>query len=684
MPLGYFPMPRPGELLYSTMARLHQELGQPPPYRFVPHLYGKPGTPSRSILYAVGLNPLFQRLPQFASMMDDIVNRHTVFPLIAPFISGRQRAELGSWFIAGRSTMTVRSVLTRTMDGIYLQGLRLCDQCLENDQKSYPTPYWHRMHQWGLDICPVHHVLMRRWTPSAKTEFDWVTIDQAYETSVVPDLSRDRLEEQKAFAEFALWLLANGTSVGPAEATWGRYENVLRQRAIMSHDGIVSVKHLRELVVASVSNELAQAIGIGAAKMRGGDWLADMFLTRNPKVHSPLRHMVLIRALGLSVAEFFAVSPVVTPPFGDGPWACVNPAAPHQGELTIEHVTLTKHRESHRPLGTFQCPVCEFAYQRLGPDNTPAQLSDVWRILNRGPVWEAEFKRLYADPTVSQPDMAERLHFSNATFRSLVHDLGLPVSTRPQAPGFLERWDREIRMMWDDSSLTLKDIADEIGCSPRSITLYALAIGLPYPRKKAMSRRPAGRSQDKCRREFLELREQHPEASRTELKFLNISLYTWLHLHDKDWMEAHLPQPRKAASAPARINWAERDAVTVPYIAQAHDRLVALEHRKPIRQNTVLRVVRAAFGMTVSSAMLAQMPLTTHAIGAVVESHDQYIERRIRSAVRGLQRQGEPVRRDRLLARYPELRRYVNTDVGVRVLGDLDMTPSGEERFART
>jgi hypothetical protein len=90
-------------------------------------------------------------------------------------------------------------------------------------------------------------------------------------------------------------------------------------------------------------------------------------LVRKPRTTAhPIKHILLIRFIGLTPEQFFEED-MVYHPFGEGPWLCLNAAENHYKQPVIDDCKVTRDYKTGVPVGTFTCS-CGFFYSRRGPD----------------------------------------------------------------------------------------------------------------------------------------------------------------------------------------------------------------------------------------------------------------------------------------------------------------------------
>lgn len=129
---------------------------------------------------------------------------------------------------------------------------------------------------------------------------------------------------------------------------------------------------------------------------------------------------------------------------------------------------------------------------------------------------------------------------------------------------------------------------------------------------------------------LLDVLKRHPVASRTSLRSkLPPSVYEWLHINDRDWLEAQLPPSRREGRP-----WLETDM-------SGHDVKLSLE----VRQSAIklrgaagrpIRITKTLIGKELNKVRtfltrksLDKLPLTSKALTEEVESREAFAVRRL-------------------------------------------------------
>jgi hypothetical protein len=123
------------------------------------------------------------------------------------------------------------------------------------------------------------------------------------------------------------------------------------------------------------------------------------------------------------------------------------------------------------------------------------------------------------------------------------------------------------------------------------------------------------------------------------MKQLASQAYCWLSNNDKEWLEAHLPQPVRRIGSNRKVDWAARDSQLVQEMQLAVNRVRSVEGR-PIRV-TVNRLGREIdkAALLNNKNLSSKIPLTAQLLAETVETHLNFSIRCIKWAVSCYQRE---------------------------------------------
>jgi hypothetical protein len=568
---------------------------------------------SRGITTAVDLpshlSYLLSALPSgHCYTVDRLIDAHTLLPFYSPFLPlervNRIREDMG----------TGNSSALHKCSGITPSSIRspnwfrFCPLCTEEDEKQFGEGYWHRLHQiTGVEVCPIHNIFLENSNAPARNRRysrQYLSAEQTIQVTVprLLDLSNHSHQILLKIARDVAWLLSQRNLVPGLQSLRNRYLKVLLDHRYASYHGIVHGLSLINAFKSFYSNSLLGQLQCQLDKPSDSTWLYRLVKPyKNTKVNHPLRHLLLIQFLGHTAEEFFnLVEEFEQPsynsnPFGEGPWPCLNPVCdrfrkPQIRKCNIHFDYIAKERKN-KPIGTFRC-TCGFVYSRTGPDVLPEDQFRFTKVKSYGSVWETHLQNL-----------------------------------------------------WEDSSLSLRGVARELGFGHNTVKSQAVRLGLRFPRLGSIakstqastellsrSRKALVTTQDTLeiyREEWLAAVNENPTARRTFLANTFSRLYRYLRKYDAEWLEAHMPPPyvhRRVGSA-RQVDWESRDLELADAVKLSAMRL------KNISTDPI-RITKTAIGQDIDKKEilyrhLHKLPKTDQVLTEVIETREQFAVRRV-------------------------------------------------------
>ena len=603
--LGFFPTPYPDELLYSIIARYHIRSGNISPKITLQELFGSttiiatPDLPS-SLNY---LSKQIQHL--FPSSVTDLIDRYTLYPFYRPFLPP-QRDRLIQKSMKANIGQNIH-----TRAGIMASAIAtpryfcFCPQCNTEDLDRYGEIYWHRLHQiTGVIICPEHSILLQDSTIS----FQGLNRHEYYAASsnncVVAqqcDTYSDRTKQQlQILAADTWWLLNLNLAAHTPEYFQQQYRSLLIDREYANSNGRVRRVRLDLDFRLFYDREMLALLDSSLEENSDANWLFDL-LCKHRKSFHPIRHLLLIRFLTDSVERFFTTK-YQYQPFGKAPWICLNPAANHYRKPVINDLKISHCLENKRPLGVFSCE-CGMIYCRTGPDESEEDLYKIGKILEFGELWQQRLRELVEQQKLGLRAIARELKVDARTVKRYVSSLNLE-----------SHWEkRAVVPIAENSSLDNAPMIQSVG---RSL--------IPTPQREYWSN----------------LQLQYPDATKTELRRLTPATYTWLYRHDRDWLTDNSPALQQPIATNERVDWVKRDLEVLARVKLAVEEMLKVE--KPQRL-TISGIGKAIGLLALLEQHLDLMPMTRGYLATITESIEDFQIRRIRWAIRELNRRQEPV-----------------------------------------
>lgn len=464
-------------------------------------------------------------MPPFADYTaEQFIFNHTLYPFYSAFLPPKRAGQIYQSMLSdGGGDIYVKS-------GINASGvpqnkyLRFCKQCFESDVAKYGEPFFHRLHQIsGLECCLEHITPLYNssvlTSGGAKHRFEFPTTENCVaseKTNVLNSIPEAVTEKYivhiKKLASLILALL-NKRFVNKELQWFGeKYTNALITEGLAYYSGRVKQDKWRNYFIQKYEHDV---LSLFHSSLNGkGDWLS-MIVQKHRKSFHPIRHLLVMSALEMSVEELF--NEEITSPFVSPPWACLNSVCDFYKQDVIISMDLTLSDNTKNPIGTFKCPHCKFTYTRRGPDKTEIDRYRKTRVKSYGPVWEAK----------------------------LIEQSQLGIS--------------------------LRELSRRMGADPNTIKRFLTNDG---NEKIVVSDAELSVDQKK----WLGLIKENPDMSVKQLRMGNKALYMRIYRANKEWLRMNSPI-FKQQSNKERIDWNKRDNEILDEVVNAINELLNKEQK---------------------------------------------------------------------------------------------------------
>src|ERR1700749_544092 len=614
--INHFPTPLPDELFYSLCARYADRVQYSDIEAVNKELFGARGM-SAGVGLPSHLGHLVESLPAKHELtVDRLIDQHTLFPFYSPFLPV-ERCNRVRKDMQGMKGSTIYNCAGITPSNVRLPDwFRYCPNCAAEDKELYRQPYWHRLHQVpGVEVCPIHEVFLENSSEKARNRTNtalYVSARSVALSQIAHALNSSDRDHQAllGIARDAAWLLSQHRVSTAFNSLRDRYLLLLAERGLSTSDAKAHVKKLLQALSNSYSPNLLEWLQCGFNEKKRFNWPSLLVAhIRHNKTDPPIRHLLVIQVLGQGAESFFSAPTVRKPtnalsevkPFGNGPWPCLNLACKASGKLVIKtcQVKYGSPRPSP-PVGVFTC-VCGFSYSRKGPDRSPQDKYRSERVYNYGRVWEAALRKLWRIPSISMAQIARDLGVSEIVIK--YHAIRLELIPRRHQPG-----------------------SRAVHVNPQ----YQELIRQRRIKKSSTNKAKTIKSK---RREGLKIRVRHPTATRKELKrSIASSIYSFLFKFDQKWLKAHQPPLFKRVGSACQVNWESRDIHLAQRVRDSASRLKSVATRPTrVTRQLIGRDIDAMTSLSDKHA-LSKLPLTVEALEEVVETRVEFAIRRIRWA----------------------------------------------------
>lgn len=289
-----FPLPYCGELIYSTIARHGVHSGIVSPKELLLEVFGD--------TKIIAVSDLPGHLEQIAALYPstlgitplDLLYKHTLFPLYAPFIGKARHKTLIHELTGSRKSSVHLAAGVAASRVKQPKCLRYCPDCVIEQFNKHGECFWHRSWQVaGVDSCHVHGKLADAKICRHDTHRHSF---RAADLDICPSVKAQSESWQSAVMALSIdELLHLRVKRVPELTQWGIYyknlaaENHFKRRAQVRHESI------KERVIEYWGDEWLAKYALLPA--RGDEsWLQSIF-RKHRKAFSYLEHLTVLHAL---------------------------------------------------------------------------------------------------------------------------------------------------------------------------------------------------------------------------------------------------------------------------------------------------------------------------------------------------------------------------------------------------
>lgn len=576
--LAHFPTLLPDELLYSGIARYHLMSGHYTQKQTIHSLFFEDRMVCSTVDLPSHISYLSKQLNNIYTV-EQLIFSHTLFPFYSTFLTVEKAQHIFSLMSEGSPWGEVHISLGLAACSVKRpKYLKYCMGCITEDIACYNEPFWHRSHQLpGVYFCPIHKVELTEstiYSPTRNHKFEYVPLvrieTQGSNLAVNPNWKSHLL----LIAEYSSELLVKEN--GYSDFT-KNYKAYLVEKGYITIRGRIRFKQLISDFYDFFSNGLLEYLNCEINLKSDDTWFHKVIRGTKGGIH-PLRHILLHIFLEIKIIE--KQTKEMDFPFGEGPWPCLNKAAEHFMNNTINECKVTRDFKSGLPVGTFKCS-CGFKYSRKGPDMSTEDRYRIGRIKCFGDVWMKKLNE------VNQQD------------------------------------------------LSLRSKAKLLGVDPMTVKRYT-------GQKKVISKEQESQeNQDEKehRRERFLISLKEAEEKKKSVRQLNSKDYMWLYRLDRKWLEEIMHQREKIQkSGSIVVDWPERDKAVLDEVKKSYKFLVDEKKPKRITISELSRCMTGSLGDFLHNC-LNKLPQTKEYLELVLESTEQFQIRRLEWAAERLEKE---------------------------------------------
>lgn len=602
--MTFFPIPYKDELLYSILARYHIRSGNISYKATIEDVFGSK-TAAAVVDLPCNIENLINNMPVNETFTtQEIIDSYTNIPFYGAFLSSERARQIRNSMLGSRGGDIYSRIGLMASNIIANRFLKFCPVCIKEDYKNYGEMYWHRIHQIPGVICPQHGVLLLDSKVLLVSYNKHLFTAGNFDNCRIPDksvcFSKALLKKLSDFSLDVKYLFDN--KFPNREGTWFKkqYIEILKEKNYATVNGRLYRKRLFKDFNDFYGKEFLQYVQSEINPYSQTNWLTDLIYSNNKTSH-PIRHLILIRFLQVSISDIF-YKDFDYKPFGTGPWICLNSVASHYLQPAVEEMKVSHGLDNKKPIGTFYCD-CGFVYTRSGKDIDESSKYTYTKIKQFGYVWEERLKEVI-DRKLSLRETAKKMGVDPATIKKYAKKLG-------------------IQAFWHEHESKKQDSINKI-----------IITDNEYQKT------------EQYRNAWLSLCRHYPNKGKKELRLINEKTYIWLYRHDKQWLTDNSPHiKRKYVNK--RVDWNQRDCELLFKVKE-----VVKEFKNEDIKPKRISIASIGSKLGVKALLekhLDKLPKTKAFIESVIETDKDFRARRVKWAIRVMKDEGEEIKEWKIL-----------------------------------
>jgi hypothetical protein len=388
-----FRNPYNDELFYSILGRYLLYSGNISTMHPVSELFGKPI--SFRLYFPSYLETFSKAIVQNQKFTYEyFIYNHTLFPLVSMFLT-KEKANKFCNLMKDDYKNSLISLLGISMIRMYKNDcIKICYQCYLEEKERCSEAYIHRCHQVnGYQVCTKHKQVLRHYIIPNKMKYqyvldvDYIIERLEYEIPEIKDI--DRFIKLGEDIETLINFRVNNYNIG---VIIQKYRDMLLDKKLISLRGVIKTTLLYERFEEYYSKDFLKELDLDTDINNSCDWLRCIARVNSVTTINPIKHILFIRFLFGSMDNFIKNTEEKKLPFGDSPWPCLNPVSDHYLKNVIHDCYISKNYKK-QIRGKFTCE-CGFEYTREGPDKCYEDRYKKTKIINYGPCWKNELRRV--------------------------------------------------------------------------------------------------------------------------------------------------------------------------------------------------------------------------------------------------------------------------------------------------
>ena len=312
--MNCFPLLYEDELFYSIIARYKRMCGITSKTALLKDLFNDEIS-NKSIFFPQYISLLVSNLPLASKITaKELIMNNTMFPFFTAFLSKKKTDEVYNIMKNGEGKSIESIVGVNGGKVKFNKFLKYCPICYKEDMEKLGESYWRRLHQIpGVLYCEKHGILLKNSKVlNTDSRLDYCCLDFDNCDLIETDIDYgDRIKKLNLeYIKNAKILLNQNNDRKELQLLIKFYIDSLREKGFTSKGGSIYIKEFQKEFLDYYSHDYLKLMQSDFDIKQEGNWVR-LFVRNNNKTRSPLRHLLFIQFLDISITEMFKCDEVV-------------------------------------------------------------------------------------------------------------------------------------------------------------------------------------------------------------------------------------------------------------------------------------------------------------------------------------------------------------------------------------
>jgi hypothetical protein len=248
-----------------------------------------------SMRFGSNLNALANCYGYAGLSSQTLMYKHTLWPLIAPFIPEERKQRCESWLQGQRDIgVTVASGVSASRLQ-YPKHLRYCPLCVLEQIDEFGEAYWQRLHQIpGINVCSKHECSLNIYTSDnlQRHQHEFFALSATACSTIKPAAIQ---AFHRDLNDYVITLLNLEVVKNPSYEQWSAYYQSLSAQNGLNRGQQVKHKEIESLVTNQFAPDWLKSLGL-AVNCEETNWTRSIF-RKHRKSFSFLEHYIINQSL---------------------------------------------------------------------------------------------------------------------------------------------------------------------------------------------------------------------------------------------------------------------------------------------------------------------------------------------------------------------------------------------------